>query len=1148
MTWQHEDGTLRPVLSSDHWTIRRRQILAGFESAAGPLPQRDDLPAWDLKITEDVSIEGVRRLTMTVVVEQGDRLPFDLYIPAGAQLPVDLTTLLTAHSELSLPAVVALHPTGAPGKRIVAGEGGRPGRQYGLELAQRGYVTICPDYPSFGEYEYDFDKDDYVSGTMKGIFNHMRCVDFLTALPIVDADRIGVIGHSLGGHNAMFLGMYDQRVRVIVSSCGWTPFHDYYGGDIRGWTSPRYMPRLKDVFQLDPDQVPFDFHEVVASLAPRAFVSVSPLHDANFDIDGVRKAIPEARKVYSLLGAEDQLVLLTPDCQHDFPTDMRIQAYAVIDRELQHTPTQEIAADYASELPRIAPLEPAATGASFETASGFKMQLTAAEPLVTDPVAMCFDADGRLFVVEMNDYSEQAEEHLGRIRLLTDEDQDGTFDQSTVYASGLSWPTAITCWDGGVFVGAAPDIVYLKDTTGDQKADLQQVIFTGFGRGNVQGLLNSFHWGPDNRIYGATSSSAGTVKCLPRPDLPAVNLRSQDFSFDPRTYELRTESGGAQHGACFDDWGNRFVCSNSDHAQAIIYSNRYLNRTPGLKAAPPRTSIAVDGGQAEVFRISPVEPWRIVRTRLRMAGMVRGPVEGGGRAAGYFTGSTGITVYRGDAWPASMKGTLIVGDVGSNIVHRKRAESHGVGWRAFRIDQQSELIASRDNWFRPVQFANGPDGCLHVLDMYREVIEHPASLPPEIKQHLDLTSGRDRGRLYRLLPHDFRQRAFTPLSAMSTEELVQTLDHPNGWHRDTAQRLLFERGTPEDAPLVSRLLSADCSAAGWLHALQTLSSWQSLTTADIQRSLQHSHPRVRERAVLLAEQFADSPALHESLLPLVQDEDARVRLQLALTAGFLPRDPRERILQQLLTQDSSDRWMRSAIFSSLGNEVVPMWISMMTADSGSMPTVTALELTDLAARNAADGQLSRMASALAEHTSGSIPKRDLLKQVFLARPEARQHAAFRTLTSTLLQDARQTVAEDTMAIEDRVAGIRDLRFSSFDVDGPLLVELLQPRQPPQIQQAAIVTLAEFNNVAIADALISRWESLSPQIRETVKQTMLSRANWATVMLQAIATDVLSADVLASAELQRLVDHPDTKLATLARSIVQAPPRRRVTRS
>jgi acetyl esterase/lipase len=336
MVYRDADNQEHPVKTPADWAIRRRHILAGMEEAMGKLPDRSKLVPLDVQVTEEIEQEGVARQTISYVAE---------IMPGGK--PDRVTAYLWLPSERKagkrLPAMLALHPTGALGKGIVAGMGPRPNRAYGLELAQRGYVVLAPDYLSFGDLaKYDFKNDPYISGTMKGIWNHMRSVDVLAARDDVDPERIGAIGHSLGGHNSMFVGVFDQRLKVIVSSCGWCPFHDYYGGKIAGWTSDRYMPLLRDKYDLSPDKVPFDFYEVVSALAPRAFFSASPMKDANFDVVGVKKAIPVAQQVYDLLGASDRLQVRYPGCEHDFPNDMRREAYAFIDRILEHQPTREI--------------------------------------------------------------------------------------------------------------------------------------------------------------------------------------------------------------------------------------------------------------------------------------------------------------------------------------------------------------------------------------------------------------------------------------------------------------------------------------------------------------------------------------------------------------------------------------------------------------------------------------------------------------------------------------------------------------------------------------------------------------------------------------------------------------------------------------
>jgi putative membrane-bound dehydrogenase-like protein len=505
----------------------------------------------------------------------------------------------------------------------------------------------------------------------------------------------------------------------------------------------------------------------------------------------------------------------------------------------------------------------------FSVAPGFEVQLAAQEPEVVDPVAMAFDEDGRLYVVEMRDYSEDYDLTLGRIRLLEDKDGDGVFETSTVFAEDLAWPTAVTCYEGGIFVGAPPNIYYLKDHSGDGQADERRIVYTGFARTNVQGLLNSFHWGLDNRIHGATSSSGAEVRLGTDKDneQPALPLRGRDFAFNPRSLEMTPESGGAQHGMSFNGWGQKFVCSNSDHIQLVMFEDRYAARNPYAISPSARTSIAEDGPQADVYRTSPVEPWRIVRTRLRAKGVVPGVVEGGGRPAGYFTGATGVTIYTGDAWPEKYRGWALVGDVGGNLVHRKELEPRGVGLVAKRVDEQAEFVSSSDIWFRPVQFSNAPDGSLYILDMYREVIEHPASLHPVIKKHLDLTSGRDRGRLYRVVPEGFQSAAPPRLSQASNEELVALLDHANGWHRETAARLLCERQPAGLQRRVEQIVSTGKHPEGRIRALYVLQGLSSLTPGIVQLALGDEHAHVRRHAVRLSEPFlSDNPQLLQQVV------------------------------------------------------------------------------------------------------------------------------------------------------------------------------------------------------------------------------------------------------------------------------------------
>ncbi|NLT70769.1 MAG: c-type cytochrome, partial [Verrucomicrobiaceae bacterium] len=412
---------------------------------------------------------------------------------------------------------------------------------------------------------------------------------------------------------------------------------------------------------------------------------------------------------------------------------------------------------------------------------------------------------GRAYVVEMIGYSERREAAACRIRLLTNADGDGVFEKSVIFKDGLKWPSAILCYKGGVFVGATPDLYYFKDTDGDGVCDEERTVFTGFGGGNdirlnMQALFNSLRWGPDNRIWGATAANGGTVTRPDDPTFEPVSLRGSDFSFDPEKLDLRQENGTAQYGMSFDSLGRRFVCSNSRHLIWVAYERQQAKPNSWFSLPAPLVNAAADGPAPTVHRISPDEPWRIVRTRWRVAGVVKGIVEGGGRVSGFLVAASGIHMYWGDAFPPEFRDNAFIGDVGSNLIHRKVMSTPAdsvqpVGTRP-DPEETTEFLRSTDYWFRPTSITTGPDGCLYVTDMYREVIEHPWSLPEPIKKHLDLNSGNDRGRIYRIAPEGFVSPAIPDLGALSDEDLAELTEHQNDWHRTTARRLLYERGKP----------------------------------------------------------------------------------------------------------------------------------------------------------------------------------------------------------------------------------------------------------------------------------------------------------------------------------------------------------------
>jgi len=799
--------------------------------------------------------------------------------------------------------------------------------------------------------------------------------------------------------------------------------------------------------------------------------------------------------------------------------------------------------DYKELLPRIPPVPAAEAVKTFEVLPGFRVELVAAEPLVLDPVAMAFDENGRLFVVEMTDYSEQDKELIGHVRVLEDTDGDGKFDKSTIFIDKLSWPTAIACYDGGVFIGVAPDILYCKDTKGNGKADVRKVVFTGFSRANVQGLLNSFQWGLDNRLHGATSSNGGQVRRADDSKAKPINLNGRNFAFDPRTLELTPTSGASQHGMTYDDWGRRFVCHNSDPIQMVMYEDRYLARNPFLAAPGPKVSISVEGAQSDVYRISPVEPWRLLRTKLRVGGLAKGPIEGGGRASGYFTGTTGVTIYRGDAFPEEYRGQAFVGEVANNLVHRKVLEPDGVGFRARRVDVKKEFLASKDIWFRPVQFANAPDGTLYVLDMYREVVEHPASLPPEIKKHLDLTSGRDRGRIYRIVPEGFKQRPLPRLGKAATAELVATLEHRNGWQRDTAARLLFQRQDRSAIQPLEKLVETAKLPEARMHALYALRSLKGLTKEIVLRGLRDDHPRVREHAILVAEGVAPSaPAVAARLREMTTDEDARARYQLAFSLGELSAGrPRTQALAQLARRDGGDRWVRLAILSSLA-EGADELANELLADTKFRSSQAGREfLGQLALLIGTRGRQSEVAALLRgvdglgdteKALSAGLVRRlseGLTKSGSPLRKQLAGSARAQEILRDLVSASRKLAANEKGGVKERAEAARTLALGAFaDVRG-VLGELLGTRQPQPLQLAAIETLSRFPDAEAAGLLVSAWPGFSPRLRSVAAESLFSRPEWASAFLDAVERKKIQATDVDPARLKLLQTSPNAKV-------------------
>jgi putative membrane-bound dehydrogenase-like protein len=808
--------------------------------------------------------------------------------------------------------------------------------------------------------------------------------------------------------------------------------------------------------------------------------------------------------------------------------------------------------DYSADLPRVLLKGSTESQKMFAVRPGFHVELAAAEPLLRSPVAIDLDEDSRLYVAEFPEYNQYANTKphgIGCIRLLEDTNSDGVYDKSTLFAGNVPTATAVVCWDGGVFVGSAPDLLYLKDTDGDGKADVRRVVFTGFGKDLAgESIMNSFRWGLDNRFHVATNNAGGDVGRASEPRAKTVSVRGNGFLFDPRDETFELTGGGGQHGMSMDDWGRTYVCANSDPFQLVMYDSRYLARNPYLEAPAAAVNIAPAGKYTKLYRASSVEPWRALRTRLRSQGIVPGSDEGGS-PSGFFTGATGVTVYRGDAFPPEFRGNLFVGDVSNNVVHRAFAVPNGVLVTARSAEVRREFLASSDNFFRPVQMANGPDGCLWLIDMYRELIEGAAFLPPSILKHMDVGSGVDRGRIWRVVPEGHEPR-LRRLGKATTAELVALLEHPNGWHRDTAARLLYQRQDQSAALPLRTLAASSSSPLGRTHALYALAGLRALTPGDVLAALSDPDPRLREHALLLAEHFgADDRRIQERMQEMVSDHDPLVRYQLAFSLGVMAGTKPARALAALAVRDGADPWIRMAILSSV---------------TGCAGEVFRQLAGDVDFRRAAGGRtfLAALAAQTAANRPGDV---DVILKA-LDRPLADDQALARSIVSSLmskmstaaqaklagtasgragailaglLADARRTAVDEQKPAAARVAAVRQLRFAVFEEVRGLLAESLASRQPAELQTAAIETIAKFDDARVGSILLNAWPGMSPKLRATAAEALFARPRWIGAFLDAIENGTVGRSDVDPARLNLLKTYPDAAVGARAVKIFAA---------
>ncbi len=801
-----------------------------------------------------------------------------------------------------------------------------------------------------------------------------------------------------------------------------------------------------------------------------------------------------------------------------------------------------LAAFHASAQQPASPLTPQQALGSFHFADPDMMaDLVASEPDVVSPVAIAWDADGRLFVAEMLDYPNAT--NGGRIKMLEDRDGDGRYERATVFAENLPFPNGVLPWNGGVLVTAAPDILFLRDNDGDGRADERRVVLTGFGEGNQQLRVNGLFWGLDNWIYGANGRSDGEVR---RPDATrTVSLRGHDFRFRPGTGEFETIAGRSQFGNTRDDWGNRFLSWNTIPIRHEVLPERYLSRNTGPFAVDSLQDLLPPSDDGRVFPLAPA------------------PLVFNTESSSHFNALAGLTIFRGDLLAEKYLGNAFVGESLLNLVHRRILAPDGVTFTARRGEIGTEFLASTDPWFHPVNFATGPDGALYVVDFYRRFVEHPGFVPGNLREQIPWRMGAEHGRVWRIRSRNssWPPRPAAPhLSGLAGAELVNQLSNPNGWWRDTAQRLLVERQDARAIPALRAVLRNRNRSEPMfrLCALWTLDGLGGLDDSLLLLLLGDREAAVREHAVRLTERRLNGSAkVSRKLHGLKDDPNVRVRFQTALSLGEWASDARLGALAEFVQRDLANDWISSAVLTSVGNRPGMFLKRLVQADAHWLRDCSSQQarlLERLGCMAGAEHEETELATCLdlvAQAPFGSYGQLAFLAG--LADGLGRSSPSFAQLiraTSAANEAKGQSLArvsETVAAVASssaepeprRLLAIRILAHLEPEFAGEVLLDLAQPQQPEKIQLAAADALVGFGDRKLAGELFAGWKSYSLGTRHRLAAAAPRTVAAVSALVQALEAGIVTPDEIDPSTQAALRNSPDPELARRIKKFITA---------
>ena len=779
----------------------------------------------------------------------------------------------------------------------------------------------------------------------------------------------------------------------------------------------------------------------------------------------------------------------------------------------------------ASKTDGSKPMSPQQSLRAIRTSGKFAVDLVAAEPLVSDPVAMAFGPDGKLWVAEMLDYPSGKTgkfEPGGRIRFLEDTNGDGIFDRATTFLDGLPFPTGVIPWRKGVLVTAAPDILYAEDTDGDGKADIVKKLYSGFGTDNYQARVNGLAYGLDGWVYGSCGLFGG--KILSQRTGKTIALGDRDFRINPDTGEIEAASGRTQQGRVRNDWDDWFGCDNSNLGWHYALADHYLRRNPHV--APPNPVVSLPAGP---------DPNRLFPARVPQLFPRSGP-------AGRTTAACGIGIYRDDRLGGEFTGNTFTCEPVNLLVHRRVLKPSGSTFQGVRsaVDVDREFLSSTDTWFRPVQATTGPDGGLWIADMYRFVIEHPRWIPPADLAKVDPRAGAGLGRIYRVRPEGDAPKAWPRLDKLDAGGLVAALDSPNGWQRDMVTEWLVWGDAKSAAPLLVKFLKDSKRPEARLHALAALDRLGGLTKESVAAALADDHAGVRRQAIRLSEPFLKADAtIAATVSKLTADADAQVRLQAAYSLGMWRNAGAGEPLANLVRSHGDDPFLLAAVISGLNKDNFRAFVER--------PEVVKLLDTPLLASMIATaiglGDDQVMAALLERITTGEggmyrAWQFTALDTVLDAWTRSGKRKEWPAPVNAALAAARGTASDPKADITLRVAAVRlfgrdaDRRADDLAALGALLV----PQNPAPLQAAAVAALSRLPEDRAADALLGGWAGYTPALQMQALAALLARETWIPKVLSALAAGKLPASAVPAGKRQALLTHSDAKLRLQAEKV------------